>query len=318
MDLQLSGKRTLVTAASSGIGRAIAITLGREGVAVAVHGRDAGRTEETANAIVKDGGRADVAIGDLTTEQGANSVISSAQSALGAVDILVNVTGGVLRDGWRTTTADDWLETFNLNVVSAVRLINAFVPTMRDQAWGRIIQIGSTAGSNPPAGMALYGSVKAALANLTVSLAKDLADAGVTANIVSPGPTLTEGWRRFAVNFALAQGLGDDFEASRTALLAGPLKTPSNRLAEPEEVAALVALVASPLSGSINGADALRSHSATNSARSQNRMTAPSGHQSALVEGCDPDRVSLMIGEDQISGICAFARSTNVLTFGVR
>jgi hypothetical protein len=135
---------------------------------------------------------------------------------------------------------------------------------------------------------------------------------------VSPGPTLTDGWRRFAVNFALAQGLGDDFEASRTALLAGPLKTPSNRLAEPEEVAALVALVASPLSGSINGADALRSHSATNSARSQNRMTAPSGHQSALVEGCDPDRVSLMIGEDQISGICAFARSTNVLTFGVR
>lgn len=103
--------------------------------------------------------------------------------------------------------------------------------------------------------MAAYGAAKGALVNLTVSLAKHLADTGVTANVISPGPTLTEGWRSFALKFAAAQGLGDDFEAARVALLAGPLKTPSNRLCEPEEVAALVALVSSPLSASINGAD---------------------------------------------------------------
>jgi NAD(P)-dependent dehydrogenase (short-subunit alcohol dehydrogenase family) len=161
----------------------------------------------------------------------------------------------MVRDGWSTATAADWIDTFNLNVGSALRLIHAFVPQMRAQKWGRIVQIGSTAGANPPTGMAAYGAAKGALVNMSVSLAKDLAGTGVTANVVSPGPTLTEGWRRFALNFAKAQGLGDDFEAARSALLAGPLKTPSNRLAEPEEVAALVALVASPLGASINGAN---------------------------------------------------------------
>jgi 3-oxoacyl-[acyl-carrier protein] reductase len=255
MDLRLEGKRALVTGSSSGMGRAIAVTLGQEWAALIVTGRDGARAEETATAIRKAGGTAEVAVGDLATEEGASAVLSKAQSAFGAIDILVNVTGGTLRDGWQSTTADDWLETFNLNVVSAVRLINALVPKMREQGWGRIIQIGSAASGNPPASMALYGAAKAALVNLTVSLAKDLADTGVTANVVSPGPTLTEGWRRFALNFAKAQGLPDDFDVARAALLAGPLKTPSNRLAQPEEVAALVTLVASPLSASINGAN---------------------------------------------------------------
>jgi NAD(P)-dependent dehydrogenase (short-subunit alcohol dehydrogenase family) len=103
--------------------------------------------------------------------------------------------------------------------------------------------------------MAGYGAAKAALVNLTVSLAKELAGTGVTSNIVSPGPTLTEGWREFALAFANAQGIGGDFETARQALIAGPLANPSNRLAEPVEVAALVALVASPLGASINGAN---------------------------------------------------------------
>jgi 3-oxoacyl-[acyl-carrier protein] reductase len=255
MDLRLKGKSALVTGSTSGIGRAIATTLGQEGVAVVVNGRDARRAEDTANTITKAGGRAEVAVGDLMIEDDANAVISKVQSMLGAIDILVNVTGGTVRDGWRTTTVNDWVDTFNLNVVSAVRFINAFVQNMREQAWGRIIQIGSAAGSNPPAEMALYGAAKGALVNLTVSLAKDLAETGVTANVISPGPTLTEGWRRFALNFANAEGMADDFDAARTALLAGPLRMPSNRLAEPEEVAALVAFVASPLSASINGAN---------------------------------------------------------------
>jgi len=143
----------------------------------------------------------------------------------------------------------------DFNVVSAVRLISALVPAMRPRQWGRVIQIGSAAGANPPPSMAGYGAAKAALANLTVSLAKDLAGSGVTANTVSPGPTLTEGWREFALSFAISQGMSDDFEAARTALLSGPLANPSARLAEPAEVAALVALVASPLGASTNGAN---------------------------------------------------------------
>jgi NAD(P)-dependent dehydrogenase (short-subunit alcohol dehydrogenase family) len=143
----------------------------------------------------------------------------------------------------------------SLNVVSAVRLIGAFTPGMRARSWGRVIQIGSAAGASPPPSMAGYGAAKAALANLTVSLAKDLAGSGVTANIVSPGPTMTEGWREFALSFGRSQGMGEDFEAARTALMSGPLANPSGRLAEPGEVAALVSLVASPLAASINGAN---------------------------------------------------------------
>src|SRR6266851_723352 len=171
MDLRLEGKRALVTGSSSGMGRAIAVTLGQEGAALLVTGRDGTRAEETAAAIRKGGGTAEVAVGDLQTEDGANAVLSKAQLAFGTIDILVNVTGGTVRDGWHSTTPDDWLETYNLNVVSAVRLINVLVPKMREQGWGRIIQIGSTASSNPPPSMALYGAAKAALVNLTVSLA---------------------------------------------------------------------------------------------------------------------------------------------------
>jgi 3-oxoacyl-[acyl-carrier protein] reductase len=126
---------------------------------------------------------------------------------------------------------------------------------MRTRRWGRVIQIGSAASANPPPSMAGYGAAKAALANLTVSLAKDLAGSGVTANTISPGPTLTEGWRVFALNFARSQGMGEDFEDARAALLSGPLANPSGRLADPGEVAALVCLVASPLAASINGAN---------------------------------------------------------------
>jgi NAD(P)-dependent dehydrogenase (short-subunit alcohol dehydrogenase family) len=255
MDLQLDGKRALVTGSTSGIGRAVATALAGEGAVVAVHGRDRKRAEEMAAAIAGNGGKAVVAVGDLSRDDGREAVVSSVESELGGIDILVNNVGGSARDGWSVAEPADWAAMLNLNVVSAVRLIGAFTPGMRARNWGRIIQIGSAAGASPPPSMAGYGAAKAALANLTVSLAKHLAGSGVTANIVSPGPTMTEGWREFALSFARSQGMGEDFEAARTALMSGPLANPSGRLAEPDEVASLVSLVASPLAASINGAN---------------------------------------------------------------
>jgi 3-oxoacyl-[acyl-carrier protein] reductase len=257
MDLRLKGKRALVTGSSAGIGRAIATTLAAEGVAVVVHGRDRARADETTQSIKNAGGTASVAVGDLGTDDGAASIASAALAALGTVDILITSAGGSpQRDGWRSAKPADWIESFNLNVVSAVRLIEALAPRMREQRFGRIILIGSTGGANPPPSMAAYSAAKGALVNVAVSLAKDLADTGITANVVSPGPTLTENWRAFALKFAKAHGLeGNDFEKARDAVISGPLKNPSNRAAEPEEVAALVALLASPLSASINGAN---------------------------------------------------------------
>lgn len=256
MDLQLRGRRALVTGSSSGIGRAIALGLAREGAAVVVHGRDAGRAQATVDAIVATGGKAEAALGDLTDDAAALRVADSATAAFGGIDILVNnaaSAGG--DDGWMAGGPGDWIELYDANVASAVRLIGALAPSMREARWGRIIQISSAAHPFPLPMKAAYSAAKAALANLTVSLSKDLAATGVTANTISPGPTLTDGFREFALAFGRHHGMGDDTGTATRALIDGPLANPSGRLTEPDEIAALVALVASPLGASINGAN---------------------------------------------------------------
>ncbi|MFC0038735.1 SDR family NAD(P)-dependent oxidoreductase [Actinomadura rayongensis] len=256
MDLQLNGKRALVTGSTSGIGRAIALTLAAEGAAVIVHGRDAARAKETADAITARGGRSAIALGDLTTNPDAQRIAEAAETAFGGIDILVN--NAASNDGEPTWTADgpdQWLALYNANVASAVRLITALTPPMRTAGWGRVIQIGSAAHPFPLPMKAAYSATKAALANLTVSLAKELTGTGVTANTISPGPTATEHFHELALNFAHHHGMGDDTTAATRALLQGPLANPSGRLTEPHEIAALTALVASPLGASINGAN---------------------------------------------------------------
>jgi 3-oxoacyl-[acyl-carrier protein] reductase len=256
MDLHLNGKRALVTGSTSGIGRAIALTLAAEGAAVVVHGRDPARAKKTADAITAQGGRSAVALGDLTTDTDAQHVAEAAETAFGGIDVLVNNASS--NDGEPTWTAggpDQWLDLYDANVASAVRLITALTPPMRTAGWGRVIQIGSAAHPFPLPMKAAYSATKAALANLTVSLSKELAGTGVTANTISPGPTATEHFHELALNFARHHGMGDDTEAATRALLQGPLSNPSGRLTEPHEIAALTALVASPLRASINGAN---------------------------------------------------------------
>jgi NAD(P)-dependent dehydrogenase (short-subunit alcohol dehydrogenase family) len=253
VELQLNGKRALVTGSTSGIGRAIAIALAAEGATVVIHGRDAERAKVTAEAVTAIGGVASIALGDLTHQSGAQQVISAVE-AFGGVDILVNnaaATGG--DEGWMAGGPDQWLDLYNANVASAVRLIGALTPAMRAVGWGRVIQISSAAHPYPLPMKAAYSATKAALANLTVSLSKELAGTGVTANTISPGPTLTDGFRDLALTFAQQHGMGEDDAVH--ALISGPLANPSGRLVEPHEIAALIALVASPLSASINGAN---------------------------------------------------------------
>jgi 3-oxoacyl-[acyl-carrier protein] reductase len=253
MDLQLHGKRALVTGSSRGIGAAIALGLAREGAAVVVHGRDARRATAVADAVVAAGGEAAVVLGDLSDDTSAAQVAADAAAAFGGIDILVNNAASAGGDeGWGAAPAD-WLSLYDANVVAAARLIQALTPAMRDAGWGRVIQIGSAAHPFPLPAKAAYAATKAALSNLTVSLSKELTATGITVNTISPGPTLTDGFRDLALVFGRHHGLGPD-DAAR-ALIDGPLANPSGRLTEPAEIAALVALVASPLGASINGAN---------------------------------------------------------------
>jgi len=133
MDQKLIGKRALVTGSSAGIGEAIARLLAAEGAAIVVHGRSEERANAVAHAIRADGGIADVAIGDLTTDAGADAVAQ----ASGDVDILVNNAGTYRHLTWLEATPRDWRDTYEANVVSGVRMIQRLVPRMRERRWGR-------------------------------------------------------------------------------------------------------------------------------------------------------------------------------------
>ncbi len=255
MDLGLKNKRALVTGSSGGIGEAIAKTLAAEGVAVVVHGRKKGEAQRVVKEIEAAGGRAALALGDLARDEEAERVADAALAAFGGVDILVNNAGSYPLGGWLQATPGDWVRNFESNVFSAVRLIRRLAPPMKDRGWGRIIQIASIAGVQPAPPAAAYSATKAAMINMTVSLARELDSTGVTVNTVSPGPIVTGGWNEFALQLGSAQGWGNDLEEIKKRLLDGWLKNPSGRIGQPEDIADLVAFVASPRAGFVNGAN---------------------------------------------------------------
>ncbi|MBA2682075.1 MAG: SDR family oxidoreductase, partial [Ktedonobacteraceae bacterium] len=190
MDLRLAGKRALVTGSSSGIGEAIVKLLAAEGVAVVVHGRDESRANAVAETIRAGGGKAEVALGDLTTDAGADAVASAALAG-GPIDILVNNAGAVgFFLSWMEATVADWTQTYNTNVISSVRMIQRLVPQMRERRWGRVIQIGGGLSQQPGPTGPYYNASLAARHNLAVSLARELKGTGVTSNVVAPGAIL--------------------------------------------------------------------------------------------------------------------------------
>jgi NAD(P)-dependent dehydrogenase (short-subunit alcohol dehydrogenase family) len=261
MDLQLVGKRALVTGSSGGIGRGIAQVLGKEGAIVVVHGRNRERSEETAEAIRGAGGAAHVALGDLATDAGAAAVAEAVHGHVGAIDILVNNIGGTESSGggmlsWFEISPDQWLGAMQQNLIAAVRMIHAFVPAMRDAGWGRVINISSGGGSSPPESVPDYCAAKAGLNNMTVSLSKVLARSGVTVNTVSPGVTRTEMFERNLRAMAEAGGWPEDYESREARYMdLGYFPCVSERYGRPEDIGAVVALLASPLSAFVNGAN---------------------------------------------------------------
>ncbi|MCW2622303.1 MAG: 3-oxoacyl-ACP reductase, partial [Frankiales bacterium] len=257
MDLDLGGKRVLVTGSSSGIGVGIAELLAAEGASVVVHGRNAERATAVAARLADTGAKSAVAIGDLSTDEGAAEVGAAALAAFGGIDVLVNNAGGsaeIKDKSWFGASTADWDNTYQANVLAAVRLIHQVVPGMKERGWGRIINIGTGASITPTSGQPDYGPSKAAMLNMSLGLSKALSRTGITSNTVSPGMVRTEGLTKFLTGFAAKRGWGDDIARAEQYIIEGGGQTVS-KVGEVDDIAYFVAMLASPRSAFINGAN---------------------------------------------------------------
>lgn len=254
MELQLSGKRALITGSTSGIGEQIAKTLAAEGVRVIVHGRREDEAKRVVQEITAAGGTAMAVVGDLGSDEETAQVVAASTSAFEGIDILINNAGAFPMKPWLQSTAEEWVSLYNANVGSVVRLVTLLVPAMVERRWGRVIMIGSFLGPMPGPPVANYGTTKAANIAQAVSLAKELGATGVTANTVSPGPIRTPGMEAGAKAMMESQGQTYDFNAfeqfyvQHTRLAAG-------KIGSPTDVANMVAYLSSPLADFITGAN---------------------------------------------------------------
>ena len=251
MDLQLQGKRALVTGSTAGIGLAIARGLAREGAGVIINGRTAQRVDQSVAALNKAGvsGKVEGLAADLGTAGGTRTAIERFPE----VDILVNNLGIFEAKPFEDIPDADWLRFFEVNLLSGVRLSRHYLPGMKKRNWGRIVFISSESAIQIPAEMIHYGMTKTAQLAIARGLAETTAGTNVTVNSVLPGPTASEGVNTFVEELARDQKTTrrevekQFFQNMRpTSLL--------KRMAEPEEVANLVTFVCSPLSSATNGA----------------------------------------------------------------
>src|SRR6202162_1244226 len=251
MDLGLKGKIAVVTGSTAGIGVAIANTLAAEGAQVIVNGRTQVRVDSAIKSIRQETAKAEVrgVAVDLGTAEGVKSFAKIVSEA----DILVNNLGIFEPKPFAEISDADWLRFFEVNVMSGVRLSRHYLPGMLRKNWGRIIFISSESGQQIPAEMIHYGMTKTAQIAVARGIAESVAGTRITVNSVLVGPTASEGVGTFVADLAKQQGISSPefekkfFESVRSSSLLKRFETP-------EEVAAVVAFVASAQAATINGA----------------------------------------------------------------
>lgn len=251
MDLQLSDKLALVTGSTAGIGLAIASTLAAEGARVVVNGRTEARVAAAAETIAKErpGATLELLAADLGTPEGAKLAIERFPD----LEILVNNVGIFEPRPFEEIRDDEWETMIEVNFMSGVRLSRHYLPRMKAAGWGRIIFISSESAVNIPTEMIHYGVTKTMQIALARGLAETTVGTAVTVNSVLPGPTRSEGVGQFVKDLARAQNKTEaemEQEFFQTARPTSLLR----RFETTDEIAAVVAFVASPLASATNGA----------------------------------------------------------------
>jgi NAD(P)-dependent dehydrogenase (short-subunit alcohol dehydrogenase family) len=248
VDLELEGKVAVVTGASRGIGLAVVRTLAGEGM----HVVGGARTTDSLEGI----DRVTAVAVDLVDPAGSARLVREAVDGHGRIDVLVNNVGGVqLRlNGFLEVSDDDFERSFQLNFFAALRAIRAAVAAMLGQGGGTIVNVASVNSFFHPDGLVIdYGAAKAALLNISKALSQELGPRGIRINSISPGPVATDLWLgEHGVAAGIAAATGGDAATVREQAIGG---MPTGRFTTPEEVATLVALLASPRTGNVTGSN---------------------------------------------------------------
>jgi len=257
MDLELTNKVAVVTGASKGIGLAVVRTLLAEGARVVAASRTMTRElAELAGPTVR---HVPVDLMDLDAPA---RVVAEARAAFGGVDVLVNNAGGpppgatLPRFSFLAADDDDWSAMLEFNLLAAVRAIRAAIPLMLERGGGSIVNVSSAVARQPGPMNAEYAAAKAALTALGKELAEEFGPQGIRVNTVSPGPVRTPWWTdEGGAADVIAGATGSDRATVLEKLAPEMMALSTGRLVEPQEVADVVALLASPRSASTNGAD---------------------------------------------------------------
>jgi NAD(P)-dependent dehydrogenase (short-subunit alcohol dehydrogenase family) len=251
MDLELKGKRALVTGSTAGIGLAAARLLAAEGAAVTVNGRTQERVDAAVRAIgsAVRGAQLQGVAADLGTAEGCARMTR----AVPDVDILVNNLGIFEPKPFEEIPDADWMRFFEVNVLSGVRLARHYLPGMRSRDWGRIVFVSSESAVQIPAEMIHYGTTKTAQLAVARGIAETTVGTGITVNSVLPGPTASEGVTTFVTQMAASRGV-DGATMEREFFATARPSSLLQRFITPDEVGAMIVYVCSARASATNGA----------------------------------------------------------------